>query len=129
MQSDSHIRQRGAQKIHDILGQSAQDVEKTLGDISPALATYVLEVVYGQIYQSPVLDNKTRQIITVAALATMGTASPQLRTHIGGAMRCGVTREQLVELMLQLVPYVGLAAAINGLSVCREVFAAQDRAE
>jgi 4-carboxymuconolactone decarboxylase len=127
MQSQPDIRKRGAEKIGEILGQSAADVEKSLGDISPALATYVLEVVYGQIYQSPVLDSKTRQIITVTSLATMGTAGPQLRTHIGGALRCGVTREELVELMLQLVPYAGLATAINGLAACREVFAAQDR--
>jgi 4-carboxymuconolactone decarboxylase len=127
MQSESNIRQRGAQKIGEILGQSAEDVEKSLGDISPDLATYVLEVVYGRIYQSPILDNKTRQIITVTSLATTGTASAQLRTHIGGAIRCGVTREQLVELMLQLVSYAGLPAAINGLAACRDVFAAQDR--
>ena len=93
----------------------------------PQLATYVLETIYGEIYQSPVLDSRTRQIVTVAALATLGTAAPQLRTHIGGALRCGVTREELVEIMMQLVPYVGVAAAINGVAACREVFAAADK--
>ena len=128
MQSDRNIRERGIEKIGEILGQTAEDVEKSLGDISPSLATYVLETVYGQIYQSPVLDNKTRQIVTVASLATLGNAGPQLRTHIGGALRCGVTREELVEIMLQLAPYAGVATAINGLVACREVFAAHERA-
>ena len=77
--------------------------------------------------QSPALDSRTRQIVTVAALATLGNAAPQLRTHIGGALRCGVTREQLVGIMMQLVPYVGVAAAINGTTACREVFAASDQ--
>ena len=58
-------------------------------------------------------DSRTRQIVMVGALATRGNAAPQLRTHIGGALRCGVTREELVEIMMQLVPYVGVAAAIN----------------
>jgi 4-carboxymuconolactone decarboxylase len=62
-----------------------------------------------------------------AALASLGTAAPQLRTHIGGVLRCGVTREELVEIMMQLVPYVGVAAAINGVAACREVFAAADK--
>ena len=128
MQSERHIRERGIKKIGEILGQTAEDVEKSLGDISPSLATYVLETIYGQIYQSPVLDNRTRQIVTVASLATMGTAGPQLRTHIGGALRCGVTREELVEIMLQLVPYAGVATALNGLTACRDAFAAQERA-
>ena len=127
MQSDRKIRELGTKKLGEILGQTAEDVEKSLGDISPSLATYVLETIYGQIYQSPVLDNRTRQIVTVASLATLGNAGPQLRTHIGGALRCGVTREELVEIMLQLVPYAGVATAINGLVACREVFAAHER--
>ena len=123
MQSDPVLRKRGEMKIGEILGQKAEDVEKSLGDISPALATYVLETIYGQVYQSDTLDNRTRQIVTVASLATLGTAGPQLRTHIGGALRCGVSHEELVEIMVQLVPYAGVATAINGLAACRDAFA------
>src|ERR1700704_6897778 len=127
MRSDSSRRSRGAQKIGEVLGQTPDQVERSLGDVAPQLANYVLETIYGDIYQSPALDSRTRQIVTVAALATLGNASPQLRTHIGGALRCGVAREELVEIMMQLVPYVGVAAAINGVATCREVFAAADK--
>ena len=127
MQSDPQRRARGAEKLGEILGQTPDQVDKSLGDLAPQLATYVLETIYGDVYQSEVLDSRTRQIVTVAALATLGSAAPQLRTHIGGAMRCGVTREELVEIMMQLVPYVGVAAAINGVAACREVFAATDK--
>src|ERR1700726_3013405 len=127
MRSDSSRRSRGAQKIGEVLGQSPDQVERSLGDVAPQLATYVLETIYGEIYQSATLDSRTRQIVTVAALATQGNAAPQLRTHIGGALRCGVTREELVEIMMQLVPYVGVAAAINGVAACREVFASADK--
>lgn len=130
MKSDPARRARGAQKIGEILGQAPEQVERNLGDIAPQLATYILETIYGEIYQSPTLDSKTRQIVTVAALATLatlGTAGPQLRTHIGGALRCGASREELVEVMMQLVPYVGVAAAINGVSACRDVFTAEDQ--
>src|ERR1700687_3688180 len=121
MQSDPERRARGAQKLAEILGQSPDQVDRSLGDVAPQLATYVIETIYGEIYQSPVLDSRTRQIVTAAA--------PQLRTHIGGALRCGVTREEMVEIMMQLVPYVGVAAAINGVAACREVFAAADHKE
>src|SRR3979411_2814469 len=113
MQSDPHRRARGAQKIAEILGQTPEQVERSLGDVAPHLATYVLETIYGVIYQSPTLDSRTRQIVTVAALATLGTAAPQLRTHIGGGPRGGVTRGGLGRRLLRLVPYVGVAAAIN----------------
>ena len=127
MQPDPQRRARGAQKIGEILGQTPEQVERSLGDVAPQLATYVVETIYGEIYQNEALDSRTRQIVTVAALASIGTAGPQLRTHIGGALRCGVTREQLVEIMMQLVPYVGVAAAINGVAACRDVFAAADK--
>ncbi|MFZ0262312.1 MAG: carboxymuconolactone decarboxylase family protein [Pseudolabrys sp.] len=127
MHSEPQRRARGAQKIGEILGQTPEQVEQSLSDLAPQLATYVLEVIYGEIYQAPTLDSRTRQIVTVAALATLGTAAPQLRTHIGGALRCGVAREELIEIMMQLVPYVGVAAAINGVAACRDVFASADQ--
>src|ERR1700732_3645063 len=114
MQSDPQRRARGARKLGEILGQTADQVDRSLGDVAPQLATYVLETIYGEIYQSPTLDSRTRQIVTVAALATLGTAGPQVRTHLGGALRCGVSREELVEIMMQLVPYVGVAAGEIG---------------
>ena len=70
MQSDPQLRERGAKKIGEILGQTPEDVERSLGDLAPKLATYVLEVIYGQVYQSQTLDSRTRQIVTVASLAT-----------------------------------------------------------
>ena len=127
MDSDPSRRSRGAQKIGEVLGQTPEQVERSLGDVAPQLATYVLETIYGEIYQSPTLDSRTRQIVTIAALATLGSAAPQLRTHIGGALRCGVTRDELVEIMMQIAPFVGVAAAINGVAACREVFAAADK--
>lgn len=127
MHFEPQRRARGAQKIGEILGQTPEQVEQSLSDLAPQLATYVLEVIYGEIYQASTLDSRTRQIVTVAALATLGTAAPQLRTHIGGALRCGVAREELIEIMMQLVPYVGVAAAINGVAACRDVFATADQ--
>src|SRR6195256_767672 len=91
MPSDPERRTRGAQKLGEILGQTPDQVDRSLGDVAPQLATYVLETIYGEIYQSETLDSRTRQIVTVAALATLGTAAPQLRTHIGGGPRGGGT--------------------------------------
>ncbi len=69
MQSDPQRRARGAQKLGEILGQTPEQVDRSLGDLAPQLATYVLETIYGEIYQSQTLDSRMRQIVTVAALA------------------------------------------------------------
>src|SRR5258708_37296044 len=88
MQSDPQRRARGAQKIGEILGQTPDQVERSLGDLAPQLATYVLETIYGEIYQADALDSRTRQIVAVAALATVGTAAPPLRNPVAGPVCC-----------------------------------------
>jgi 4-carboxymuconolactone decarboxylase len=60
MQSDPERRTRGAQKLAEILGQTPDQVDRSLGDVAPQLATYVLETIYGEIYQSQALDSRTR---------------------------------------------------------------------
>jgi 4-carboxymuconolactone decarboxylase len=55
MQSDPNRRARGDQKIHEILGQTAERVARSRGDITPDPATYVIATIYGEIYQSLVL--------------------------------------------------------------------------
>jgi 4-carboxymuconolactone decarboxylase len=50
MQSDPNRRTRGDQKINEILGQQAEQVERTQGDIAPDLATCVIETVDGELH-------------------------------------------------------------------------------
>jgi 4-carboxymuconolactone decarboxylase len=126
MKSDKKRRALGTKKIQEVVGHTVEMVEGHPGDIAPDLVTYVLGVIFGDTSQSKVLDARTRQIVTVSVLATLGTAPAQLRTHLGGALRSGVSRKELVEIMTQLVPYAGIASAINGVTACRDVFAAED---
>jgi 4-carboxymuconolactone decarboxylase len=70
----------------------------------------------------PGLDKRSRQLATVAALTAMGTAMPQLKVHIHGALNVGCEPDEIVEAILQMAVYAGFPAAINGLNVAREVF-------
>jgi alkylhydroperoxidase/carboxymuconolactone decarboxylase family protein YurZ len=51
----------------EVLGQTPEQVERSLRDLAPRLATYVVETNYGDIYQNETLDPRTLQIVTVAA--------------------------------------------------------------
>lgn len=95
-----------------------------LADIAPDFADYLLEFPFGDIYSRPGLDLKSREIATIAALAAMGNAAPQLRIHIQAALNVGVTREEIVEVLMQMAVYAGFPAALNGLFAAKEVFAA-----
>lgn len=58
----------------------------------------------------------------VAALTATGNAVPQLKVHIQGALNVGVSREEIVETIMQMAVYAGFPAALNGLAVAKEVF-------
>ena len=62
----------------------------------------------------------------VAALTAMGTARPHLKVHIHGALNVGCTREEVIEIMIQMAVYAGFPAALNGMFVAKEVFDERD---
>jgi 4-carboxymuconolactone decarboxylase len=56
----------------------------------------------------------------------MGNAAPQLKVHIQAALNVGVTRDEVIEIIMQMAVYAGFPAALNGLFAARDVFAADD---
>lgn len=116
--------ERGLARLKDIDADQVGGIVAGLQDIAPDFATYLVEFAFGDIYSRPGLDLKTRQIATVAALTAMGTAAAQLRVHIHGALNVGCTREEIVEVIVQMAVYAGFPAALNGLAAAKEVFAA-----
>ena len=82
-----------------------------------------MEFPFGDICSRPGLDLRAREIATVAALAAMGNAQPQLKVHIGAALNVGVSREEIVEILMQIAVYAGFPVALNGLFAAKEVFA------
>ena len=115
--------ERGLAKLHEIDGEAGARVVQSLEDIAPDFARYLVEFPFGDIYSRPGLDLKSREIAVVAALTAMGNATPQLKVHIHAALNVGVTREEIVETIMQMAVYAGFPAALNGLMAAKEVFA------
>jgi 4-carboxymuconolactone decarboxylase len=118
--------QQGWQKLAEVDGQAGEQVIESLKGIAPDLARYIIEFPFGDIYSRPGLDLKSREIATVAALTSMGNAQPQLKVHIHGALNVGCTREEVVEVIIQMAVYAGFPAALNGIFAAKEVFAERD---
>jgi len=113
---------RGWEKLKEIDGEAGELVIDSLKDIAPDFARYVIEFGFGDIYSRPGLDLKSREIAVVAALTAMGTATPQLKVHIHGALNVGCTRQEVVEVIMQMAVYAGFPAALNGLFAAKEIF-------
>lgn len=117
---------RGWEKLREIDGQAGERVIASLADIAPDFAKYLIEFPFGDIYSRPQLDLKAREIGVVAALTALGNAMPQLKVHIHGALNVGCTREEVVEIIMQMAVYAGFPSALNGLFAAKEVFAERD---
>ena len=118
--------QRGWEKLREIDGEAGERVVESLQDIAPDFARYLIEFPFGDIYSRPGLDLKSREIAVVAALTALGNAVPQLKVHIHGALNVGCSRQEVVEIIMQMAVYAGFPAALNGLFAAKEVFQERD---
>jgi 4-carboxymuconolactone decarboxylase len=120
--NNSERYNRGLKKLKEINKEGAERLIENLDPIAPDLARYVVEFPFGDIFSRPGLDVKTREMITVAALTALGNAEPQLRDHINSALNVGCTKEEIVEIIIQMAVYSGFPAAIRGINVAKSVF-------
>lgn len=119
---------RGWDKLREIDGKAGENVIAALADIAPDFARLLIEI-FGDVYSRPQLDIKSREIGVVAALTALGNATPQLKVHIHAALNVGLTRDEVVEIIMQMAVYAGFPAALNGLFAAKEVFAEREIAE
>lgn len=125
---DSERYVKGLEMLQTVDGHGGQAVVDSLKDIAPDFAKYLLEFPFGDIYAREGLDLKSREIATVAALTALGHAVPQLKVHIAASLNVGLTKEEIVEVIMQMSVYAGFPAALNGLFAAKEVFSQQDSA-
>ena len=120
--SHSARYERGLAKFVEMYGERTKAFLASLEGIAPDLGTYVMEFGFGDIHCRPGLSLQSREIATIAALTALGTAAPQLRAHIDGALNVGCSEQEVVEVIMQMALYAGFPAAINGIQAAREVF-------
>jgi 4-carboxymuconolactone decarboxylase len=124
-EADESRLERGKRALAEIDGEAGHKVVAALADIAPDFATYLFEFPFGDIYSRPGLSLRDREIATVAALAAMGTATPQLKVHIEAALNVGLSQAEITEILMQMAVYAGFPAALNGLFAAKEVFASR----
>ena len=80
------------------------------------------ELGYGAVWARPGLPLQTRSLITIALLACLNRPE-ELRHHIRGALRLGLSKAEVFEAMIQVLPYAGAPAMQGGLRVAKAVLA------
>ncbi|MDM8568515.1 carboxymuconolactone decarboxylase family protein [Thiotrichales bacterium HSG1] len=121
-QSSDNRYQKGLKTITAVNPNAEDDIRQMLKDICPDMGKFIIEFAFGDIYSRPGLDLKMRELITISSLVTLGHPKTQLTRHVKNALNVGCTKEEIVETILQMAIYAGFPAALNGLSIAKEVF-------
>jgi hypothetical protein len=75
------------------------------------------------------VDIATRELLTFAMLVALGGCEPQVRGHVSANVKVGNDRARLIEVVTQLLPYIGYPRTLNGLRAIDEVAPAQPRTQ
>jgi len=107
----------------DVLGPDHVDAALDRADaITAEFQEMITRYAWGGIWTRPGLDRRMRSAITLTALVAHGHFA-ELELHLRGALRNGLTREEIVEVLLQSAIYCGVPAANSAFAVARRVLA------
>jgi 4-carboxymuconolactone decarboxylase len=106
---------------------NAGNAQRAIGDIAPKLAQLTDEVLFADVWERPELSKRDRSLATCAALIALGKTE-QMNFHVPYAIRNGVTKEELVELVTHLAFYAGWPNAMSAIAKLRELLDQQGAA-
>ena len=112
----------GMKEMRKHFGRVADSWIESIREISPEFAKVNVEFPFGELYRRNILDDKTRELCTISALTVQGFSLPELKVHTKGALNSGASREEILEVVTQMIAYCGFPAATNALMSVQEVF-------
>lgn len=90
-------------------------------DFNRPLQELVTQYCWGDVWNRPGLDRRTRSMLNLAMLTALNRPH-ELKLHVKGALNNGVTKEEIREVLLQTAIYCGVPAAVDSFRNAREVF-------
>ena len=106
----------------EVLGDSyVEQANAKTTDFTRDFQQVVTEFAWGTVWTRPGLDRRSRSMVTLTALIALGHHD-ELALHLRGALRNGLTREEIKEVLLQAAVYCGVPAANAAFRIAQRVF-------
>ena len=122
---DRNRFEKGAKRLEQ-MGHSS-DIATRLERMSPELNRYIHEFAFGDVHSREGLSPRDHELVIIAGICALGFAPAELKSHINMGLNAGLTRQEVLEIFIQLAVYAGFPAAVNATFVAAEVFAERDR--
>jgi 4-carboxymuconolactone decarboxylase len=119
---DKATYEKGLKVRREVLG--AEYVDKSIAtadDFNRPLQELVTEYCWGAVWDRPGLDRKTRSMLNLAMLTALNRPH-ELKLHVNGALNNGLSKAQIMEVLLQTAIYCGVPAAVDAFRQAREAF-------
>ena len=124
---DKQTFERGLEIRKSVLGKEfVENAIRTADDFSRPLQELVTEYCWGAVWGREGLDKRTRSLLNLAMISCLNRPH-ELRLHIAGALKNGVTRDEIREVFLQVAIYAGVPAGVDSFRAAREVFEKLDQ--
>ncbi len=116
---------RGLATRREVMGDAFVDAAFAgVNAFTAPLQEHITRAAWGDVWQRPGLDRKTRSLITVAMLTALGKQN-ELKGHVRGALNNGATVEEIQEVLLHATVYCGVPAAVEAFRSASEVVSVQ----
>jgi 4-carboxymuconolactone decarboxylase len=90
----------------------------------PELARHISMFFTGRLYARDVLPQKVRELCAIAALTVLNRTE-ELRLHVHAALNVGATKQEIAEVIFQMLTYGGVPTMVEGLKITKEVLQAR----
>jgi 4-carboxymuconolactone decarboxylase len=120
---NKELFEKGLAIRKSVLG--AEYVEKSIAaadDFNRPMQELTTEYCWGWCWGREGLDKKTRSIINLAMISALNRPN-ELKMHVKGAIRNGLSKEEIREVLLQVAIYCGIPAGVDSFRIAKEAFA------
>jgi 4-carboxymuconolactone decarboxylase len=122
----SSEHERGMEIRRQVLGDEHVDrAEAGKDEFTEDFQEFITRYAWGEIWARPGLERRDRSIATLAVLVAI-RAENEIAMHVRAALRNGLSREEIKEVILHTAIYAGLPAANAAFAIAQEVFAGPD---
>jgi 4-carboxymuconolactone decarboxylase len=119
---DRSMFEKGLSIRREVLG--AEYVDKAIAnadDFNRPLQELVTGYCWGEIWGRPGLDRKTRSMLNLAMISALNRPH-EVKIHVKGAIKNGLTKDDIKEVFLQVAIYCGVPAAVDSFRIAQEAF-------
>jgi 4-carboxymuconolactone decarboxylase len=104
-----------------LFGDSLEQMRSQAPENQKHIYDYFTALGFGDFYTRSGLDLKTREMLSLCALIVLGDSDSQITSHIRANLNVGNNEDYLVDVITQIMPYIGFPRAFNALEILNKL--------